>query len=91
MTSTIIKTGIWNSSFHGKFLSTKIISYRETDKSKPHDPHTISGQREGTNEQGQYWKEDWTSNERIGYIKWSNMTIEFNHLRDDGFESKWGE
>lgn len=89
--STVVKTGIWTSSFYGKFLSTKIITYRETDKSKPQDPDTKSGEREGTNEHGQYWKEDWTSNERIGYLRWSNMTQEFKHLRNDGFESKWGE
>ena len=90
-TSTVIKTGIWVSSFTGKFFSTKIINYRETDRSKLHDPDTKSGEREGTNENGQYWKEDWTANEKIGYLRWSNMTQEFKHLRDDGFESKWGE
>jgi len=39
-TSTVIKTGIWVSSFQGKFNSTKIVTYRETDKSKPKDPET---------------------------------------------------
>lgn len=34
-TSTVIKSGVWVSSFQGKFFSTKIITYRETDKSKP--------------------------------------------------------
>lgn len=32
--STVIKTGLWESRFEGKFYSTKEITYRETDRSK---------------------------------------------------------
>ena len=40
---------------------------------------------------GQYWEEDWKVNKQTGFKRWSNMTQQFRHLRDDGFECKWGE
>ena len=40
---------------------------------------------------GQHWKEEWAVNEKTGHLRWSKMTHEPQHLRNDGFDSKWGE
>lgn len=50
-----------------------------------------TGKREGTNADGLHWKEEWAVNEKTGHQRWSKMTHEPKHLRNDGFDAKWGE
>ena len=71
----------------------KDITFTETDKRKVmmKDPNIERGQREGTNKYGQFWTDEWEVNKLTGVKKWKNMTQEFSNLRNDGFESKWGQ
>lgn len=55
------------------------------------DPNLVRGEREGRNIYGHFWREDWQVNTTTGYNRWNKMTTEYKHLRNDGFESKWGE
>ena len=85
------KSATWWTEFVGKCESQKETSFRETDASMVVDPNLVRGEREGRNQYGQFWKEDWQVNETTGYNRWNKMTQEYQHLRNDGFESKWGE
>ena len=85
------KSSNWTTEFTGKCESQKEIRYRETNPSLILDPNLIRGEREGKNQQGQVWKEDWQVNVVTGYKRWNKMTEEYPHYRTDGFSSKWGE
>lgn len=85
------KSATWWTEFVGKCESQKETSFRETDSSLVVDPNFVRGEREGKNQYGQFWKEDWQVNTTTGYNRWNKMTQEYQHLRNDGFESKWGE
>lgn len=88
---TMQKSSVWWTQFTGKCESQKETKYRETDPTAVHDPNMVRGEREGKNCYGQFWKEDWQVNAVTGYNRWSKMTQEFAHLRNDGYEAKWGE
>lgn len=55
------------------------------------DSEYKTGKREGTNEFGQTWKEDWAVHAITGHQKWTKVYSEPKHLRQDGFSSRWGE
>jgi hypothetical protein len=84
----IQKSGNWNAA-NGQMI--KEITYRVAKGGPPRDVNLKYGEREGTNEHGQNWTEEWERNDVTGYKKWNKTTHESKHLRKDGFDSKWGE
>ena len=68
------KSATWWTEFVGKCESQKETSFRETDSSLVVDPNLVRGEREGKNQYGQFWKEDWQVNETTGYNRWNKMT-----------------
>jgi len=88
----VFETRNWTNRENGK--SQTVLTYTETDKKiaqKELDKDYKTGKREGTNETGLHWKEEWAVNEKTGHQRWSKMTHEPKHLRNDGFDAKWGE
>jgi hypothetical protein len=69
--SPLYKTTIWQT-INGRTF--KEITYTDTRRDHVKDPNVKSGHREGTNELGQYWKEDWERNDVTGYLRWNKMT-----------------
>ena len=52
----------------------KEITYRITSGGPATDKNLKSGQTEGINEHGQFWKEEWERNDVTGYLRWNKMT-----------------
>jgi len=71
----------------------KDIKYIETNANKHAavDRNLITGEREGTNKYGQFWKEDWQVNQKTGYTRWNKSNLHPRDTRDDGFEVMEGE
>lgn len=89
--STQIKTGNWTTIFQGKCESVKEFRLNETDPSAKKDPNLKIFEREGTNEHGEFWSESVELNEKTQYKRVEKTSTQPKHLRDDGFERKWGE
>ena len=85
--STIYHTKLWTTTYQGSVLSVADIIYTGTDKSIMKDPALKTGHREGSNELGQFWKEEWQHNIVTGFKKWNKLTIE----EKDNYEKKFGE
>lgn len=90
-TSSKYKTGNWTSIFQGKVESVKELRFTETDRYATLDPHLEHISREGTNEHGEFWTEEVQINKPKNFIKWEKSSTQPAHLREDGFEKKWGE
>lgn len=52
----------------------KEITYRVTAGGSAADKNLKTGQREGINELGQFWKEEWARNDVTGYLRWNKST-----------------
>ena len=87
--STVIKTINWQTTFIGdQSDSIRDIHLRDTNtQTAVKMEGTDHGHREGNNEHGQYWKEEWMSNADKGIKRWSNHMQEHK----DGCDNKWGE
>ena len=57
--SPIYHTKTWTTTFEDKVLSFSNITYTDTSPGSYVDPNIQKGQREGTNDQGEFWKEKW--------------------------------
>ena len=90
--STQYKTGNWQTIFQGKVESVKEIKLVETNPYsavKMKDQNMIK--REGTNEHGEFWTEEVYINSKTNVKKQLKTSHQQQHLRDDGFDKKWGE
>lgn len=85
------KSSSWTTEFTGGCEYQKETRFRETNPSLVLDANLVRGEREGKNQHGQFWKEDWQVNEVTGYSRWNKMTEEGPEIRSDGFRAKWGE
>ena len=57
--ATCQKSATWWTQHTGPMESQKEFTYRETDPKVFVDPDLKTGEREGRNQFGQHWKEDW--------------------------------
>jgi len=92
--STQYTTGNWQAIYQGKQESVKEIRTIETNPKVIIDPNLKSGSREGMNEHGEAWTEDWKVNDVAGYKRWAKSNTQFKEQRSDGFarkESEWRE
>ena len=92
--STQYKIGNWQAIHQGKRESVKEIRTVETDPKVIVDPNLKSGSREGLNEHGEAWSEEWKVNEVLGYKRWAKSNTQYKEQRSDGFdrkESEWRE
>lgn len=93
--SQVYKTGHWTARQSikdpNRQVMVKDITYTDVTPGHRPDPNLKVGEREGVNEDGQFWKEDWERNDVTGYLRWNKMTEEGKHLRYDGIDAKWGE
>ena len=85
------KSSSWTTEYTGGCEYQKETRFRETNPDLVLDVNLVRGEREGKNQYGQFWKEDWQVNEVTGYNRWNKMTEEGPEIRSDGFSAKWGE
>lgn len=83
--SQVYKTGHWTARQSikdpNRQVMVKDITYTDLTPGHRPDPNLKVGEREGVNEDGQFWKEDWERNDVTGYSRWNKMTDEGKHLR----------
>lgn len=86
--STLVKLAKWKTEFPGE--SIKDIVFIETDPAKRLIRANLNqGEREGYNQFGQNWKEEWF--EEPGLKKWSKMTEEHPNEENTWTRIKYGE
>ena len=84
-TSEVYKTGHWTARQSVRNpdhqVWVKDITYTNTSPNYRPDPNLKKGEKEGVNEDGQFWKEEWERNDTTGYMRMNKMTEEGKHLR----------